>query len=271
MKKLLIFLLILANSFAFGQSNTQSTGGFDNSGGTNPDVSTATGILPIANGGSASSLATGSGKNVLQTSPSFVAPALGTPASGVATNLTGLPLTTGVTGVLPIVNGGTNTTLGITVNAGSNISIGGAYPTYSVINTAPDQTVVLSDGDGVSVTGTYPTFTVTNTSADVQGADIASATNLTLSPTGNSSELTGTTQVDLISITGWINGKTITLIANENVTIASNVATSGSNVTIKLAQGFDFAMTAMDNLILKLQETTDDGQYWGEVTRTILQ
>jgi hypothetical protein len=76
-----------------------------------------TGTLPVANGGTGVTTSTGSGNNVLSTSPTLVTPALGTPTSGTLTNCTFPTLNQNTTGTaaglsttLAIASGGTGVT-----------------------------------------------------------------------------------------------------------------------------------------------------------------
>jgi hypothetical protein len=54
----------------------------------------------------------------------------------------------------------------VAINPGTAIQVTGSYPDFTVSNTQPDQTVVLSASDSIAITGTYPSFTIRNTSPD---------------------------------------------------------------------------------------------------------
>lgn len=94
---------------------------------------------------------TGTGSFVRSTSPTLVAPALGTPASGTLTNATGLPISTGISGL------GT----GVATAAAVNLSAAGGLSTTVVSGTSALGTSAISSGACATAVTTTATGTAT--------------------------------------------------------------------------------------------------------------
>lgn len=155
---------------------------------TNLSNLTANGIVTTSgsNGTLSVTGTTGSGNVVRSTSPTLVTPVLGTPTSVTLTNATGLPLTTGTTGVLPETKGGTNQS----TYATGDILYASATNTLSKLPAGADKTFLKggstpSWGGGPLDMNNYAYFrdekpAVTNGGTSVTGSFIDRVINTTV-------------------------------------------------------------------------------------------
>lgn len=233
----------------------------------NPIITLTTSVTGILSGnGTAISAATttGSGAVVLATSPTLVTPALGTPSALVLTNATGLPVSSGITGLGANVAtflatpSSANLRAALTDETGTGNAVFSTSPTLvtpalgvatatslnKVTITAPATSATLTIQDGTTVTGPASSGTImtlgnveTVTGAKTFSATMTTATVQPASNDGGSLGISGTAYADLFLASGgvinWNAG---------NATLTHSAGLLTSNVPLSL--GTSNALTA---------------------------
>jgi len=150
------------------------------------------------------------------------------------------------------------------LNAGTGITVtdNGAGSTIDITNTAPDQTVTLTDGTGITTSGTYPNFTITNSAPDqtvsLTGGGITAITGSYPNFTITSTEAD---TLDSVVQRGPSTSNSITVggLTDTGVLILSKQAANGTSFTPGPLLNYSLYVNEPSNAIVMPDAAAHDG------------
>ena len=208
--------------------------------------------VDVNRGGTGVTTSTGSGSVVLSTSPTFVTPILGTPQSGTLTSCTGLPISTGVSGL------GTNVATFLATPSSANLAAALTDETGTGANVFATSPTLVTPTLGVAsattvnkVTLTAPATGSTLTIAD--GKTLTASNTLTFTGTDASSVAFGAGGTVIYSGGALGTPSSGTLSSCSGLPISTGVSGLGSNVATFLGSA------SSANLLAALTDETGSG------------